>query len=136
MLLVGAGQGLAFAPMTSSGIAGVRPADAGAASGLVNTAHQLGMALGLGVLVAVSAHAGAGSPDRAAGITAQVGTALTGSSALLLLALVVALVVIVPAGYCRPVSKAVAPETVGRTSRDYGAGRHTVPGGGSRRNAR
>ena len=35
------------------GIAG-SPPDAGAASGLVNTAHQLGSALGLGVLVAVS----------------------------------------------------------------------------------
>jgi len=46
MVLIGAGQGLAFAPLTTFGIAAVRGEDAGAASGLVNTAHQLGMALG------------------------------------------------------------------------------------------
>ena len=57
MMLIGAGQGLAFAPLTNAGLAGVAAEDAGAASGLVNTAHQLGMALGLGILVAVSAHA-------------------------------------------------------------------------------
>jgi hypothetical protein len=38
MVLVGAGQGLAFAPLTSFGIAGVAPKDAGAASGLVVSA--------------------------------------------------------------------------------------------------
>ena len=58
MILIGAGQGLAFAPLTSAGISGVQAEDAGAASGLVNTAHQLGSALGLGILVAVSAGAG------------------------------------------------------------------------------
>jgi hypothetical protein len=57
MVLIGAGQGLAFAPLTSFGMAGVRAEDAGAASGLVNTAHQLGMATGLAVLVATSADA-------------------------------------------------------------------------------
>ncbi|WP_285107959.1 MFS transporter [Promicromonospora sp. MEB111] len=105
MLLVGAGQGLAFAPLTSSGIAGVAPEDAGAASGLVNTAHQLGMALGLGVLVAVAAHAGGGSdaagsgagPDVAAQVAVQVSAALTGATVLVALALVVVLVVLLPA---------------------------------------
>ena len=58
MVLIGAGQGLAFAPLTSFGIGGVRREDAGAASGLVNTAHQLGMATGLAILVAASAGAG------------------------------------------------------------------------------
>ncbi|MEV0892538.1 MFS transporter [Promicromonospora sp. NPDC050262] len=105
MLLVGAGQGFAFAPLTSSGIAGVAPEDAGAASGLVNTAHQLGMALGLGVLVAVAAHAGGGSdaagsgagPDAAAQVAVQVSAALTGATVLVALALVVVLVVLLPA---------------------------------------
>jgi EmrB/QacA subfamily drug resistance transporter len=97
MLLIGAGQGLAFAPLTSFGIARVPAGDAGAASGLINTAHQMGMALGLGILVAVSAHAGAGSPDGAAAVTAQVSAALTGSSVLLTIAALVVLVVIVPA---------------------------------------
>ncbi|MFE7422959.1 MFS transporter [Rhodococcus sp. NPDC057529] len=96
MVLVGAGQGLAFGPLTKSGIADVDSADAGAASGLVNTAHQLGMALGLGVLVAISANVG-GTLDGPAAVTDHVGAALTGSSVLLLLALAVVLTVIVPA---------------------------------------
>ena len=95
MVLVGAGQGLAFAPLTGSGIAGVDGADAGAASGVVNTAHQLGMALGLGVLVTVSAHAGSALSSPAA-VTEQVRVALTGGS-VLLAALVVSLAVILPA---------------------------------------
>jgi EmrB/QacA subfamily drug resistance transporter len=96
MMLVGAGQGLAFAPLTNAGIAGVAPGDAGAASGLVNTAHQLGMALGLGILVAVSAHVAAGA-DGPAAVAEHVSVALTGSSVMLALALLVALVFIVPA---------------------------------------
>ncbi|WP_252189793.1 MULTISPECIES: MFS transporter [unclassified Rhodococcus (in: high G+C Gram-positive bacteria)] len=100
MVLIGAGQGLAFGPLTNAGIAGVDPAAAGAASGLVNTAHQLGMALGLGILVAISADSGAGL-DNLSAVTRHVGVALTGSSVLLALALVVAAAVIVPAGQAR-----------------------------------
>lgn len=90
MVLIGAGQGLAFAPLTSAGIAGVSGADAGAASGLVNTCHQLGMAIGLALLVTVSAGAG---PD----LTAQVSSAFAAGSVLLGLCLVVVIVIIVPA---------------------------------------
>lgn len=89
MVLIGAGQGLAFAPLTSFGIAGTETTDAGAASGLVNTAHQLGTAAGLAVLVAASAHA--------TGLTARVSTALTWGSGLLAASLLVAVAVIVPA---------------------------------------
>ncbi len=96
MLLIGAGQGLAFAPMTSAGIAGVGAEDAGAASGLVNTFHQLGMALGLGVLIAASAHAGHNLTSPAAVLTAHVNTALATGSVLLALCLVVTLALIVP----------------------------------------
>jgi EmrB/QacA subfamily drug resistance transporter len=97
MVLIGAGQGLAFAPLTNAGIAGVAPSDAGAASGLVNTAHQLGTALGLAVLSAVALRAGSGSsgPDA---VAEHVRAALTGSSVLLALALLIVLVLIVPAG--------------------------------------
>lgn len=96
MVLIGVGQGLAFAPLTSSGIAGVDTADAGAASGVVNTAHQLGMALGLGVLVTVSAHAGnhRGGP---AAVADRVGLALTGSTFLMAAALLVILALVIPA---------------------------------------
>lgn len=96
MTLVGAGQGLVFAPLTNAGLAGVDPADAGAASGLVNTAHQLGMALGLAALVAVAAQAAPGL-DGPSAVAEHVRAALTGSSVLLGLALVVVLVFIRPA---------------------------------------
>ena len=88
MALIGAGQGLAFAPLTSFGILGVRAEDAGAASGLVNTAHQLGMATGLAILVAASAHA--------SGLAERVATALTWGTGLLALCLLVVLTVILP----------------------------------------
>ncbi len=83
MVLIGAGQGLAFAPLTSFGIIGVRVEDAGAASGLVNTFHQLGMALGLAILVAASAVA----PN----LTTQVSTALTWGAGLVAASLLVVL---------------------------------------------
>lgn len=57
MVLIGLGQGMLLGPLTSAGVAGVAREDAGAASGLVNVAHQLGGALGLGVLVLVFAGA-------------------------------------------------------------------------------
>ncbi|WP_454043679.1 MFS transporter [Cellulosimicrobium sp. Marseille-Q8652] len=58
MALIGAGQGLAFGPLTASGIAGVEPAQAGAASGVVNSVHQLGGALGMSLVLAVSSSYG------------------------------------------------------------------------------
>jgi predicted MFS family arabinose efflux permease len=97
MALIGAGQGLAFAPLTNAGIAGVAPADAGAASGLVNTAHQLGTALGLAVLSAVALRADTGLRGPAA-VAEHVRAALTGGSAMLSVALVVVLVLVVPVG--------------------------------------
>ncbi len=88
MATIGAGQGLAFAPLTSFGIVGIRAADAGAASGLVNTAHQLGMATGLAILVALSA--------GAADLVDRISTALAGATGLLALSLGVVLAVVVP----------------------------------------
>lgn len=94
MVLLGAGQGLAFAPLTSMGIAGVAAEDAGAASGLVNTFHQLGSSLGIGILVTASAGAvGTGS----AGIASQVSAALTAGSVMLGLCLLSCLVAALPA---------------------------------------
>jgi hypothetical protein len=99
MVLIGAGQGLAFAPLTSAGISEVGASDAGAASGLVNTFHQLGMALGLSVLVAVSASAGHGLAPAAA-LTAHAQTALTAGTVLLAACLLTVLGLIVPAYAC------------------------------------
>ena len=88
MVQIGAGLGLVLAPMTSAGIARVGTGDAGAASGMVNTFHQVGMALGLGVLIAASAHADHGLATPAAVLTAHVSIALTAGNVLLALCLI------------------------------------------------
>jgi MFS family permease len=101
LVLLGVGMGAALAPLTGAGLAGVAPADAGAASGVLNAAQQLGVSLGVSVLVTVVAAAG----DTASGEGARtglaldgparaqlahaVGTALTGSAVLLALGLAV-----------------------------------------------
>jgi len=51
LVLLGMGSGISFVSLTSVSLADVEPADAGAASGLVNVSQQLGAALGLAVLV-------------------------------------------------------------------------------------
>jgi len=96
MLLIGLGQGLLLAPLTAAGVAGVAREDAGAASGLVNVAHQLGGALGLGVLVLVfasaapaAAHDGAALAHRIS-IVMDVGALLLGLALLVSWALIVA----------------------------------------------
>jgi hypothetical protein len=96
MILIGAGQGLAFAPLTSFGIIGAPSADAGAASGLVNTFHQVGTCLGLGIAVAAAATVPA-TGSAVAHLAAEVSTALTTGSVLLFLALAVTAVLILPA---------------------------------------
>jgi EmrB/QacA subfamily drug resistance transporter len=104
LVLLGAGMGVAFTPLTSAGIAGVAAEDAGAASGLVNVAHQLGGSLGIGILVTVFAAAErstAASPLAGLGRAAQarhelahaVSTSLTGSAILLALGLAVVVTV-------------------------------------------
>jgi hypothetical protein len=91
----GAGQGLAFAPLTGFGIRGATADDAGAASGVVNTFHQVGSSLGLGVLVAISAGA-AEADGTASGIADEVSAALLAASGFLLAALIVVLALIAP----------------------------------------
>lgn len=89
MVLLGIGQGLAFGPLTAAGIAGTAAANAGAASGLVNTAHQLGSSLGVGVLVTVS--------TGAASLADSAATAYAGGTYMLAAALLLVLILIVPA---------------------------------------
>jgi EmrB/QacA subfamily drug resistance transporter len=97
LVLLGLGIGTALIPLTGSGIAGVAPADAGAASGLVNVAQQVGAALGTSILVTVFASADHGSSggSSAAGdaLSNGVAASLTGSVVFLALGLAVVLVV-------------------------------------------
>jgi EmrB/QacA subfamily drug resistance transporter len=55
MLLNGVSAGLTFMPVTSLALSGVEPEHAGSASGLLQTAQQLGGAVGLAVIVSVYA---------------------------------------------------------------------------------
>jgi hypothetical protein len=95
LAILGVGIGIAFAPLTTAGIAGVAPGDAGAASGLLNVSQQLGGSLGLGILITVFAAAERGSDSSARNALAHaISTSLTGSVVFLALALAVVVVLI------------------------------------------
>ena len=63
-ILAAIGLGFAFVPVTIGAVSGVSPGDSGLASGLINTAQQVGGALGLAVLVAVANNVTADPRDR------------------------------------------------------------------------
>ena len=54
-LLSGIGMAFAFIPMTIGALAGVRPVDAGIASGLINTTQQIGGAIGVAAATTIAA---------------------------------------------------------------------------------
>jgi len=56
-VLGGAGLGLSFVPVTIASLTGVERADAGVASGLVNTSRQIGGAVGLAAISTIAATA-------------------------------------------------------------------------------
>jgi MFS family permease len=53
-VLGGAGLGMAFVPLTIASLTGVAPADAGVASGLVNTTRQIGGAIGIAIASSIA----------------------------------------------------------------------------------
>ena len=70
-LLIGVGIGFSFVPITIAALAGVEPAEAGLASGLINTSQQIGGALGIAALSTIATSrtedavsAGTGSAQR------------------------------------------------------------------------
>jgi MFS family permease len=74
-LLAAIGLGLSFVPVTIAAVTGIRPDQAGLASGMVNTSQQVGGALGLAILVAVansttSSQLSSGVHDPAVALTA------------------------------------------------------------------
>lgn len=108
MLLIGGGQGGVLGPLTAAGIARVTPADAGAAGGLTNVAHQLGGSLGLAVLVTVFAAADQAGLTPDALLAHRISSALTAGAALLALALLTVIAMIVPRGHAA--ARRVAPQ--------------------------
>ena len=53
-LLIGVGLGFSFVPISIAALAGVEPAEAGLASGLINTSQQIGGAIGIAALSTIA----------------------------------------------------------------------------------
>ncbi|CAM4294862.1 EmrB/QacA subfamily drug resistance transporter [Paenibacillus endophyticus] len=53
LMVMGIGAGTVFLPLTTIGLSGVDSRDSGAASGLINVAHQTGSSLGIAILITV-----------------------------------------------------------------------------------
>jgi EmrB/QacA subfamily drug resistance transporter len=101
MLLFGFGIGSSFPSLMTLAMSGATPADAGLASGLVNTSAQVGGALGLAVLATLSAtHTSrllAGGSSTAAALVGGYHLAFVIGAALMALAFLVVATVIRPA---------------------------------------
>lgn len=114
-LLMGAGVGISFPALMMLSMSGVRPEDAGLASGLVNTTCQVGAALGLAVLATLSTArtetlAAAGAPLKEALVGGYQRGFVVGT-VLVLVALAVALTVIrTPRADETPVDLDAAPD--------------------------
>ena len=90
MLVLALGFGLGVMALTQAAVYNVDPNEAGVASALLNSAQQIGVALGLAVLAGVAATVTAAhrstQATAAPALAAGYGTALAVASALLLLA--------------------------------------------------
>jgi EmrB/QacA subfamily drug resistance transporter len=76
-MISGLGLALAFVPMSIGALTGVTQADAGIASGLINTSQQIGGAIGVAVATTIATTFTAHYVDAHAGATAFSGPALT-----------------------------------------------------------
>ena len=114
----GAGMGLSFVPVTIAGLAGVAAADAGIASGLINTSRQIGGAVGLAGASAIAAASTRGYLDAHSALPATSSVALDHGfqTALFVLAGLLAGGAALAAAVLRAprpaVERQIAPETV------------------------
>jgi len=76
LIVSGIGLALSFVPVTIAGLTGVEPADAGVASGLINTSRQIGGSVGLAAVTTIAATASGNYADSHA-LLASSGPALT-----------------------------------------------------------
>jgi len=121
LVLFGIGNGLAFVPLTTTSLRGVDPADAGAASGLVNVMQQVGGALGLAVLVTVfgSASRSATSPaGTSAAAQAQHAFVVGADRGFLIAAFFLAATVVLVLVAIRPTAKPTVEPTAKPTAKE------------------
>ena len=76
LLVSGVGLAFTFVPVMIAGLTGVQPADAGVASGLLNTSRQIGGAIGLAAVTTIASTAAGHYADSHA-VLASSGPALT-----------------------------------------------------------
>jgi EmrB/QacA subfamily drug resistance transporter len=118
-VLGGAGLGLTFVPVTIASLTGINRADAGVASGLVNTSRQIGGAIGLAAASTIAATSTSDylhshptlTPSSAIALDHGFQTALYVLTGLLLLAAVIAATLVkpAPASVAPPAPASVAP---------------------------
>ncbi|MFZ0088737.1 MAG: MFS transporter [Solirubrobacteraceae bacterium] len=98
MIVLGAGLGLSFVPITIAATNGVSSGDAGLASGLLNTTQQVGGSLGLAILTSVSTSRATGAlhegATAAAALTHGFKSAFVVAAALCALGVVLAVVLL------------------------------------------
>src|SRR3954449_12995612 len=109
-LIIAVGMGFSFVPISIAALAGVKPSEAGLASGLINTSQQVGGALGIAALSAVATSTttdqfatGAG---RAVALTEGFQAAFVAGAAVAIVGVLVALFVV------RGSDIATAPATI------------------------
>ena len=100
MILIGIGQGTVLAPLTIFAVAGVNGEDAGAASGMINVAHQLGASLGLGILVMVFTSVQSAGLTGTEALAHRIASVFDAGAFMLVLSLAVLLVSIVIPRHC------------------------------------